>query len=103
MKLDALAVFVSVSCGRVTAVVTVPVLPPLQLSGVPAQSGSEVPAGGRTVAVLVMLAAAAAVTVHWICSVAWLPFPGSVTPVQVPVPLVPGAIVPTVKVPADGV
>ncbi len=82
--------------------VTVPVLPPAQATGAPEQSGSAVPAGGTTVAVLVMLAAAAAPTVHAMVRVA-LPPDGMATPVQVPVPVAPEAMVPTVNVPADGV
>ncbi len=96
------AVFVNVSTGRFTGVVTLPVLPPAQVTGAPEQSGSVTPVGGMTVAVLVMLAAAAAVTVHAMVRVA-LPPDGMATPVQVPVPVAPEAIVPTVKVPADGV
>ena len=102
MKLAALAVLVRVSCGRLTGVVTVPVLPPPQVTGVPEQSGSVTPVGGMTVAVLVMLAAAAAPTVHAMVSVA-LPPDGIAMPVQVPVPVAPDPMVPTVKVPADGV
>ncbi len=98
----ALAVFVIVSCGRVTGVVTLPVLPPAQATGAPEQSGSVVPVGGTTVAVLVMLAAAAALTVQAMVRVA-LPPDGMATPVQVPVPVAPAAMVPTLKVPADGV
>ena len=98
----ALAVFVSVSTGRFTGVVTLPVLPPAQVTGVPEQSGSVTPVGGMTVAVLVMLAAAAPLTVHAMVRVA-LPPDGMATPVQVPVPVAPEAMVPTVKVPEDGV
>ena len=55
-----------------------------------------------TVAVLVMLAAAAALTVQAMDNVA-LPPDGMVAPVQVPVPVAPDAMVPAVNVPADGV
>ena len=55
-----------------------------------------------TVAVLVMLAAAATLTVHAMVRVA-LPPDGMAMPVQVPVPVAPEAMVPTEKVPADGV
>ena len=82
--------------------VTVPVLPPAQVTGAPEQSGSAVPVGGMTVAVLVMLAAAAAPAVHAMVRVA-LPPDAIAAPVQVPVPVAPEAMVPTVKVPADGV
>ena len=58
--------------------------------------------GGMTVAVLVMLAAAATLTVHAMVRVA-LPPDGMAMPVQVPVPVAPEAMVPTEKVPADGV
>ncbi|GAA4796979.1 hypothetical protein GCM10023307_23530 [Lysobacter hankyongensis] len=98
----ALAVLVSVSCGRVTVVFTLPVLPPAQEMGAPEQSGSLTPVGGMTVAVLVMLAAAAAPTVQAIVSVA-LPPEAMATPVHVPVPVAPEAMVPTVNVPAEGV
>ena len=93
---------VRVSTGRFTGVVTLPVLPPAQVTGAPEQSGSVTPVGGITVAVLVMLEAAAAVTVQAIVRVA-LPPDGMATPVQVPVPVAPDAMVPTVKVPVDGV
>ena len=102
MKLAALAVLVSVSNGRLTGVVTLPVLPPAQVTGAPAQSGSVTPAGGITVAVLVMLAAAALLTVHTMLRLA-LPPDAMATPVHVPVPVAPDAMVPTLKVPADGV
>ena len=55
-----------------------------------------------TVAVLVMLAAAAAVTVQAIVRLA-LPLAAMVIPVHVPVPVAPEAMVPTVKVPPEGV
>ena len=96
------AVFVRVSCGRVTVVLTLAVLVPAQEMGAPEQSGSLTPVGGMTVATLVMLAAAAEPTVQAIMSVA-LPPDAMVTPVQVPVPVAPEAMVPTVNVPAEGV
>ena len=55
-----------------------------------------------TVAVLVMLAAAAEVTVQLMLKVA-LPPLAIAAPVQVPLPVTPGAIVPGLNVPADGV
>jgi hypothetical protein len=55
-----------------------------------------------TVAVLVMLAAAELPTVHATVKVA-LPPDAMAMPVQVPVPVAPEAIVPTLKVPAEGV
>ncbi len=77
-------------------------MPPAQVTGPPEQSGSVVPVGGTTVAVLAILAAAALPTVHAIVNVA-LPPDAIAAPVQVPVPVPPDAMVPTVNVPAEGV
>ena len=82
--------------------VTVPVLAPTQATGEPEQSGSVVPVGGMTVAVFVMLAAAALLAVQAMVRVA-LPPDAIATPVHVPVPVAPEAMVPTVNVPAEGV
>ena len=96
------AVFVMVSCGRVTVVPTVEVLLPAQVTGAPEQSGSVTPVGGTTVAVLVIEAAALLATEQEMVRVA-LPPDGMARPVQVPVPVAPDAMVPTLKVPAEGV
>jgi hypothetical protein len=78
------------------------VLPPVQLTGAPEQSGSLVPVGGMTVAVLGNVAAAEAVTVQVMIR-DWLPPLAMLMFVQVPVPVVPDAMVPKLKVPVDGV
>ncbi len=101
-KFAALAVLLIVSCGRLTVEFAVAVLLPAQVTGAPEQSGSLVPVGGRTVAVLAIDAAAALETVQAMVSVT-LPPLGMAAPVQVPVPVAPGAMVPTLKVPTDGV
>jgi hypothetical protein len=86
----------------VTVVFALRALPPAQTTGEPEQSGSVVPLGGTTVAVWLIEAAAAPPTVQVIVNVV-LPPLAMAAPVQVPVPVTPGAMVPTVKVPADGV
>ena len=81
---------------------TLEVLLPAQVTGPPEQSGSVTPVGGTMVAVLVMLAAADAVTLQVMVRVTLPPLAIAVL-VQVPVPVAPGAMVPTLKVPVDGV
>lgn len=102
MNAAELAVLIRVSCGRLTVVLMVAVLPPVQLTGAPEQSGSVVPVGGITLAVLLSVDAADAPTEHVMIN-DWLPPLAMLAPVQVPVPVVPGAMVPTLKVPKDGV
>ena len=75
---------------------------PTEVTGAPEQSGSVTPVGGTMVALLVMLAAADAVTLQVMVRV-MLPPLAMAALVQVPVPVAPGAIVPTLKVPVDGV
>lgn len=102
VKLPLLAVLLSVSWAPFTVVVAALVLLPTQVTGAPLQSGSLVPEGGTTVAVKLAELAVPLDTVHWMVRVT-LPPLGTVTVVQVPVPVAPGAMVPTLKVPADGV
>ena len=102
-KLVPLAVLVRVSCGRFTVVFVVAVLLPVQVTGEPEHCGSLTPVGGITVALCVRLAAALDATVQAIVSVDVPPLPTMATPLQVPVPDEPGTIVPTLKVPPEGV
>ena len=103
VKPGSLAVLVRVSCGRFTVVLAVAVLLPAHVTGAPLQSGSAIPAGGNTVAVWLKLAAALAFTAQAIVRVR-SPLPAaSAAPLQVPVPVNPAAIVPTLKVPTEGV